>query len=168
MTYSSNEHLPESARLLLDGSELRGRAGQTFLLLTTDQAGWPHMAMLSVGEVVAIDARTLRAAVWLHSSTSNNLTRDGRGVLSFVVDGRAYTVRLTATRVADLDPGSDGQLAQFIFEVRDVREDTADYAQLISGVTFRLNEPDRVIPRWERTVAALLAAASSTPKKALR
>ena len=39
------------------------------------------MALLSVGELVAIDAHTLRAALWLHSSTSRNLTTAERAML---------------------------------------------------------------------------------------
>jgi hypothetical protein len=82
MTRSLGDQLPDSLRQLLDGSDLASREGLTFLLLTTDDAGWPHLAMLSVGEVVAMDDRTLRAGLWLHSSTSKNLTRAGRAMLT--------------------------------------------------------------------------------------
>jgi hypothetical protein len=44
--------------------------------------------------------------------------------------------------------------------VEDVLEDAADYATLISGVTFRLKRPDQVVPRWQHTVDALRAAAA--------
>lgn len=142
---------------LLDGSDLAGRAGVTFLLVTNDAQEWPHVAMLSVGELLALDDRLLRAALWLTSTTSGNLARTGRALLSFVVEGHAFCVRVAAARGPDLDLGLDGQLAQFRLSVQEVIEDTADYADLTSGVTFRLRSPADVVPRWERTVAALRA-----------
>lgn len=154
---SLGDRLPTPVFALLDGSELGNRAGVTFLLITYDAREWPHVAMLSVGELLAVDPTVLRAALWLNSSTSGNLSRTGRGLLSFILDGRAYYVRVTAEREPDLDLGADGQLAQFRFTVQDVLEDVAEYAELTSGVTFRLRSPSDVVPRWERTIAALRA-----------
>jgi hypothetical protein len=160
MTRSLGDQLPDSLRQLLDGSDLASREGLTFLLLTTDDAGWPHLAMLSVGELVATDERTLRAGLWLHSSTSKNLTRAGRAMLTLIVDGNGYYVRLAAQRGPDLDLGAEGRLAYFVMQVEDVQEDSADYATLTSGVTFRLKQPEQVVPRWQRTVDALRVAAA--------
>jgi hypothetical protein len=160
MTRSLGDRLPEPLRQLLDGSDMAGREGLTFLLVTSDESGWPHMAMLSVGELVAADAQTLRAALWLHSSTTKNLSRDGRGMLAIVANGNGYYVRLAALRGPDLDLGADGRLAYFSLRVEDVLEDAAEYATLTSGVTFRLNRPDQVVPRWQHTVDALRAAAA--------
>src|SRR5713101_2082608 len=87
MTRSLGDQLPDALRQLLDGSNLASREGLTFLLLTTDEAGWPHMAMLSVGELVATDEHTLRAGLWLQSSTTKNLSRDARGMLAVVANG---------------------------------------------------------------------------------
>src|SRR5438105_4653245 len=78
MTRSLGNELPSSLRELLDGSNLAEREGLTFLLLTNDEESWPQVAMLSVGEVVAVDSRTMRVGLWLHSGTSKNLSRSGR------------------------------------------------------------------------------------------
>jgi hypothetical protein len=160
MTRSLGDQLPDSLRQLLDGADLASREGLTFLLITPDEGGWPHLAMLSVGELVAIDARTLRAALWLHSSSSKNLTRAGRAMLMLIADGNGYYVRLAAQRGVDLDLGAEGRLAYFVMHVEDVQEDSTDYATLTSGVTFRLKQPEQVVPRWQRTVDALRAAAA--------
>ena len=160
MTRSLGDQLPDALRQLLDGSNLASREGLTFLLLTTDEAGWPHMAMLSVGELVAMDQHTLRAGLWLHSSTSKNLTQAGRAMLTLIADGNGYYVRLAAQRGPDLDLGAEGRLAYFEMQVEDVQEDSTDYATLTSGITFRLNQPEQVVPRWQRTVDALRAAAA--------
>jgi hypothetical protein len=142
-------------RRLLDGSELAQREGLTFLLLTVDEQGWPEVAMLSVGELVAMDQRTVRAGLWLHSGTSKNLTRDGRATLVLIDSGNGYYIHVRARRGADLDLGAEGRLAYFVLEIEDVREDSADYASLTSGVTFRLKHPEQVVPRWQHTVDAL-------------
>jgi hypothetical protein len=159
MTRSLGSQLPDPLRQLLDGSDVAGREGFTFLLITTDEREWPHVAMLSVGELIAVDAGTLRVGLWLHSATTRNLERRGRGVLALVVDGSSYYVRLSGARGADLDLGSEGRLAYFVLHIEDVLEDAADYATLTSGVTFRLKQPEQVVPRWQHTVAALRAAA---------
>jgi hypothetical protein len=158
VTRSVGNELPDAVRHLLDGSELANREGLTFLLLTDDEDNWPRVAMLSVGELVAIDPRVLHAGLWLHSGTSKDLTRSGRATLVFVSDGNGYYVRANARRGPDLDLGGDGRLAYFVLEVTDVQEDSADYARLTSGVTFKLSDPMQVVPRWQHTVDALKAA----------
>jgi hypothetical protein len=158
VTRSLGAHLPESLRTLLDGSQLAQREGLTFLLLTNDEDNWPQVAMLSVGEVVATAPDVLHAGLWLHSGTSKNLTRSGRATLVLVSDGNGYYVRVNATRGSDLDLGPEGRLAYFVLKVEDVQEDSADYAKLTSGVTFKLKDPDQVVVRWQHTVDALKAA----------
>src|SRR5438874_13193046 len=81
MTRSLGSELPDLVLQLLDGSQLAQREGLTFLLLTNDEENWPQVAMLSVGELVAIDSHSLRAALWLNSGSSRNLTRTGRATL---------------------------------------------------------------------------------------
>ena len=150
--------LPETVRHLLDGSDLANREGLTFLLLTNDEQNWPQVAMLSVGEVVASDARTLRAALWLRSSSAENLTRTGKATLVVIANGSGYYIRLDARRGDDLNLGSEGRLAYFVLGVQDVQEDSTEYATLTSGVTFKLKDPDMVVPHWQQTVQALRGA----------
>jgi hypothetical protein len=155
--------MPAAVRRLLDGSDLAEREGLTFLLLTNDEDSWPQVAMLSVGELVAADAQTLRAALWLHSSTSKNLTRTRQATLVLIANGNGYYVRLRAERGNDLDLGAEGRLAYFVLHIEDVQEDAADYASLTSGITFRLKSPEQVVPRWQRTVDALKHSLEDPP-----
>jgi hypothetical protein len=158
VTRSLGNQLPEGIRQLLDGSNLAQREGLTFLLLTNDEANWPQVAMLSVGELLATDARSLRAGLWLHSGTARNLTRSGQATLVIVAEGSGYYVRLNARRGADLDLGEQGRLAYFTLQVADVQEDKTEYATLTSGVTFALKDATQVVPYWQHTVDALRAA----------
>lgn len=160
MTRSLGNELPEQLLRLLDGTELAQREGLTFLLLTTDESDWPQVAMLSVGELLAIDRQTIRVGLWLHSGTTKNLTRSGRATLALIANGNGYYLRTEARRGDDLDLGAEGRLAYFVLAVQDVQEDSTDYATLTSGVTFRLTQPDQVVPRWRHTVDALRAAAA--------
>lgn len=159
VTRSLGNQLPDNLRALLDGSDLAQREGLTFQLLTTDEADWPQVALLSVGELVAVDSRSIRAGLWLHSGTSKNLTRSGRATLVAIADGNGYYVRVAARRGPELDLGAEGRLAFFVLDVQDVQEDSADYAKLTSGVIFKLVDPASVVPRWQHTVDALRAAA---------
>ena len=155
MPRSVGAELPVALRPLFDGRALGSKVGETFLLLTTAEDGWPHMAMLSVGELLARSPTKLEAALWLHSTATRNLERAGRGLLAIVADGAGYYVRLTAQRQGDLDLGEDGRLARFELDVEDVQEDRVDYARLTSSVRFELPDPASVVQRWERTIGAL-------------
>ena len=155
MTRSLGNQLPEAVGRLLDGSYLANREGLTFLLLTNDEDNWPQVAMLSVGEIVAMDARTLHIGLWLHSSTAKNLTHAGKATLVLVTDGAGYYIRVSARREDDVNLGAEGRLAYFVLNVDDVQEDSTEYASLTSGVVFKLKDPGMVVPRWQQTVDAL-------------
>jgi len=152
---SLGSQLPAELKSLFDGRDLARKVGETFLLLTTDEDGWPHMAMLSVGELLLVNDSELQAALWLHSTATKNLDRTGRSLLAVVADGAGYYVRLSTQRQGDLDLGDDGRLARFDLTVEDVQEDRVDYAKLTSGVRFELPDAQSVVSRWEHTIEAL-------------
>jgi hypothetical protein len=131
-----------------------GRVGFTILLLTTSSEGWPQVAMLSVGEVLAMDHRRVRLALWPRSGSAANLSRSGQATLMMVVGADTYYVRVRSRPLPDLAP-SRGPRACFEAEVEDVLVDVVGYATVTSGVDFRLNEPDQVLPAWRETLAAL-------------
>jgi hypothetical protein len=145
--------LPEEVVGLLDGSDLAARVGLTFELLTAGGDGWPGVALLSAGEVLALDASTVRLALWPGTRTTANLGPDGRAVLAFVHAGGAFSVRLETCRGPDLR--APARLAVVDGRVAGVRRDAVDYARLRSGITFDLPDEAAVVARWAATVAAL-------------
>lgn len=155
MARSIGNVLPDHLLDLLDGRDLAAREGVTLLLLTATADGWPHVAMLSVGEVVAVGPNRLRAALWLRSTATQNLARERRGTLALVQAGAGYSLRCRAERRADLRLRDGQELATFDLEIVDVLEDVAPYATLTGGVTFRLKDPAAVVPRWQETIDAL-------------
>ncbi|MDO8186006.1 hypothetical protein Q5424_07750 [Conexibacter sp. JD483] len=124
--------------------------GFTLLLLTLRADGWPHQAMLSVGEVAAVAGNRLRLAVWPGSTSTANLRAHGRATLTAVVGGVAYALFLAAEPTADA-----GTLACFDARVEQATADEAPYARLDGGVRFTLTDRDATIARWRETREAL-------------
>jgi hypothetical protein len=129
--------------------------GLTFLLLSVGEDGWPHLAMLSLGEVVALDRRHLHLALWPRSTTTRNLTERGRATLAAVLHETSYAVRMGVRAAGELSTPLAGTLARFEGRVEEVRADSVPYAVLESGVRFRLKERDEVLARWAEVRAHL-------------
>lgn len=157
MARSVGNEIPATIRPLFCGDDLAAREGLTFLLLSTTEDGWPHVAMLSVGEVIASGPRSLRLALWRNSTAARNLARSSRCTLALVHGGAGYSLRLSTEQGPDVEGPLSGRLASFAASVEDAVVDEAPYAELTSGVTYRLRDRSDVLPRWEEAVAALRA-----------
>lgn len=149
--------MPAALAPLLRGEDLEGLAGLTFMLVTADPEGWPHIALLSVGELVGAGPGRIRAALWTSSQTTANLGATGRGTLAVVHDGAAHYLRCRALRGSDLEV-AESVLASFELAIVAHREDRADYATLTAGITFELQDPAAVLPRWRETIRLLRLA----------
>lgn len=152
--------LPDALWELLCGRGLAARMGQAILIATTDAEGWPHPAMLSYGEVVALDRHRLRLAVYRTSRTSGNLRRNGKLTLCLVGAGMAYYVKTVAGNPQDPMEGF-ADLARFEATVEMVladqaREDLEPQARLTGGITF---DPGRALQEalqgWQAVVEGL-------------
>ena len=108
--------------------------------------------MLSAGEMLALDASKIAMLLYERSNTSRNLARDGRLTLTLPLDHGLCEMRLRATAKSQA-----GQHRCFTAVVEDVRLHRSYYADVISGVTFRLHEPDTVLARWSRQIELLRA-----------
>ncbi len=156
MSRSAGNELPAGVRELLDGKELERAAGQTVLLLTVDEAGWPRVAMLSAGELLATGERDLRLALWPDSRSAANLGRTGRATLALVRAGAGWYLRCAARRGPDLR-AAGRRLASFALTVEEALEDAVPYAELTGGIELRLADPATAIAAWRATVAAMRA-----------
>lgn len=139
---------------LLDGTDLQARVGLTLELITVDADGWPRVALLSAGEVLAATSSALALALWPGSRTTANLERSARGLLAFVHDGAAFRLGLQARRVDDLHVAGELRAA-FDAPVVSVARDEVPYARLRDGITHELVDPARTLARWRATVEAL-------------
>jgi hypothetical protein len=131
-------------------------AGFTVLVLGVVD-GWAHQAMVSVGELVALDERRLVLALWPASTMARALSETGRATFSAVVGATSYAVRADVHRRADVRTPLAGTLACFEARVHSATAGEAPYATLRSGVRFTLNDPEETLARWREVRAALLA-----------
>jgi len=139
MSRDLGSELPEALLSLLDGHDLPARLGKAILISTVDAQGWAHPALLSYGEVVAVDARRLRLALYGSSGTSGNLRRSGRLTLCLFEQGIAYYLKAQA--VEQQNAGLPSGLARFDAAVGRVlvdqaREDLEPSARITSGIEF--------------------------------
>ncbi len=157
MSRSLGNRLPPALAALLDGEQLGAKAGLVFLLVSQDETGYPHPAMLSVGEVFAPDPGRLRLALYSSSTTTRNLRAREKLTLALANGGFGYYVKATATETAATAPDLAG-LAVFEATVEDVLEDGEPVARVMSGFTMALaGDPARTLAMWEATVSALRA-----------
>ncbi|HKC19610.1 MAG TPA: pyridoxamine 5'-phosphate oxidase family protein [Candidatus Dormibacteraeota bacterium] len=159
MPRSLGPRLPADVQVLLNGQDLPGREGDTFLLITAPEDGWPHVAMLSVGEVFAANESELRLALWPGSQTTKNLTAGALGLLMVIASGAAYYVRLRCRRLADAAV-RERPRALFSATVDEVLQDTVDYAEITGGIGFRLRDRDRVLAAWAESVDVMRSSST--------
>ena len=155
--------LPPQVLEQLSGRDLRSRFGRVILAVTVDAAGFPHPALLSFGEVVALDARRLGLATYANSTTTNNMRRNGRLTLLLVEAEGTYYIQGT---VRERPGGLDGlpDLAHLEMRVEQVLEDAArsdieGEALIASGIRFGAGAGEAaLLKQWEAVVAALRGA----------
>jgi hypothetical protein len=149
--------LPNVLFDLLSGRELAARMGQAILITTTDAAGFPHPALLSFGEVVAVDHRRVRLALYRTSGTSGNLRRNGKLTLCLIGAGMAYYIK-TAAREQQGRLEGFPELARFEATVEMVladqaREDLEPGARITGGITFDAGRPvEDALQSWQAVV----------------
>ncbi len=159
MSRDLGNELPGALLSMLDGHDLSSRMGKAILIATVDAHGRAHPALLSYGEVVAVDSRRLRLTTYRTSGTSNNLRRSGRLTLCLIEAGMAYYVKTLA--VEQQAPPSNLALARFEATVEQVlvdqaREDLEPGARLTSGIEFDPGRPAaEVLAAWEAALDAL-------------
>jgi hypothetical protein len=153
--------VPRPVSDLLDGAlDAPGAVGFTMLLVTVRADAWPHVAMISLGEVVAAGEDRILFALWPGSTTTANLAAGRRASLLAVVGGSSYTLRLETMPAGELATPLAGRLACFAGRVAAAARDEAPYAVLESGVRFRLKDPEATLPRWHEVRRGLTRRAA--------
>jgi hypothetical protein len=148
--------VPAAVARYLDGTDLLAKT-QALRLSTVDPDGWPHAALLSAGDMVVMPSGRIRFGLFSESQTVANLARDDRVTITMAIDGGMCEMRLRARRLGHVP--DDVPLAMFEAEPEITRHHVAPYADVAGGITFALHEPQAVLPRWERQIVALRAAA---------
>jgi len=160
MSRAIGHRLPDRLFALLDGRALHERLGKAFLVTTTDPEGRPHPAMLSYGELLAVDPSRLRLAMYEKSRTVGHLKANGLFTLSLVEPGLAYYIKGKATPLPPMVKYP--RLVRFEIMIEEILEDQAEEdeagARITGGITFEPG-PDQsdLLRSWEEMIAALRA-----------
>ncbi|GEO25955.1 hypothetical protein AAC03nite_17400 [Alicyclobacillus acidoterrestris] len=149
--FGNLRELPDSLLTFFSGDDLPQKQHDAMMLLTVTDDLWPHAAMVSVGEVVAVDSTHMRLAMWPNTSTTHNLEQRGQATLVLVHDAKAYYIRLCVEPLAP-NPNARHKLRRFTATIEGIREDVAKYADLTSGIRIDLKDPSSVLARWQETI----------------
>ena len=139
--------MPYAIVEFLNGKDFERKASQALHLSTVDEDGWPREAMLSAGEMLTLDASEVAMLPYQSSNTWRNLARDGRLTLTLLLDHGLCVMHLRGTAKKQ-----EGQYRYFTAVVEDIRQHRSHYADVVSGVTFRLHDPTAVLARWSRQI----------------
>ena len=150
----SQTTISEELFRFLDGNRLEDKNREAMMLLSVSEDGWPHAAMISVGEMVALNHEELRIALWPKTQTVANLKRTKQATLVAVHKGKVHYVRLAIKPLPALKDAKHNR-ERFQAKVVSVKEDTAKYAEITSGIRFALYDPESVVRRWTETVSEL-------------
>lgn len=127
----------------LKGEDISSKMGKAIALVTVDDHGWPHPAMLSYYEVVAKDRSKIDLAIGKTSTTAKNLRRTGKITLVITDSGVNYYLK---GNVRELKETMDGVpfVSLFRTEIDQILEDQEPDAVITSGVTFHRPEKKEV------------------------
>jgi hypothetical protein len=151
--------LDDGVLRFLDGTELDRKVGLAVQLVSAEENGSCHVALLSVGEVLARDDRTVALALYATTTTTANLRRQGRALLCLVLDGACVDVELTVRSSEQVEIRGK-EHALFLTDVAGVWRDEVGYARITSGITFELPRQAEVVERWQETVESMRAIRS--------
>jgi hypothetical protein len=142
----SAKALPTAVIQYLNGEDLQSKT-QAMRLSTIDAEGWPHAALLSAGDMLALADGRIRFALFSQSSTAANLDRDGRLTLTLALERGMCELRGRVQRLQQTTPKVP--LDCFEMQVESVREHKEPYADVTTGITFALHNPSTVLDRWQ-------------------
>jgi hypothetical protein len=120
----------------LGGSQVESHEGKIIPILTIDEAGWAHPALLSYYEVVAKNPTTLDMALWKGSSTANNLRRTGK--ITFMVSDQGTNYYLKGSvRELEYEMTGAAPVSRFRVTLEQLIEDQEPNAEITTGLTYR-------------------------------
>jgi len=127
--------LPEPLTQHLSPDHAIERADRAVVICSVDEHGWPHPAMLSSLELVAVDPRNIRLSVHGRSRTARNLQANGRLTVIVADEDAVFYVKGDTLRLACTAATPD--LARFNLRVDSVLQDVAgehEHARLVAGI----------------------------------
>ena len=143
------DYLPDAVLIRLAADTALEHVETAIVICSVDEHGWPHPAMLSRLEVVALDARNVRLATHVASRTTRNLKANGKLSLILADSQAVHYIKGDVLLIAPA-MRSAPHLAKFNLRVDSVlADDPQDYenARLVAGITIERREVDTVAAR---------------------
>ena len=126
----------------MGGAEIEAHEGKIIPILTIDEAGWAHPALLSYYEIVAKSSATLDMALWKNSSTANNLRKSGKVTLMVSDRGVNYYLK-GGVEELQFERRGAAPVSRFRVALEQVIEDQEPNAEITTGMTYkRLSQRD--------------------------
>ncbi|MBI2186903.1 MAG: pyridoxamine 5'-phosphate oxidase family protein [Acidobacteria bacterium] len=159
MSTHVGDRLPDDLFAALSGGDLTAVADCVIVVSTVDEHGFPHPALLSYFEVVAIDPRTIRLATYADSRSTRNATRGGKLTLVFVDAAFVYYVK-GAIRPLAASMRSTPYNAKLEMRVEEVLRDAPDPvrepgAHIASGIRYLNPQRSAELARARDVIAEL-------------
>lgn len=147
--------LTDDLQDLLNGKQLAQKQHIAMILQSITSEGYPHSAMVSVGEVIALDSEHLRIALWPQTQTSISLAEKRKSNLIIIYNNMISYLELDITLLPSLD-NEVYERTRFEATIKSIRQDIAKYADITSGITVEMHEPEQVLNRWNIILQELL------------
>ncbi|WP_126449454.1 pyridoxamine 5'-phosphate oxidase family protein [Sulfodiicoccus acidiphilus] len=144
--------LPEEVLSLLRAAA--PRRNSIIVLLTVDQDQYPHSALLSPYQVLALSREKMAFHVHRGTRTAGNLSRTGKASLLLFLPPSAYTVKVDVLSVSAMESEEEDI---YYCKVRDVRRDYSELSPITSEPTF---DPTRVSEDYSRRYLKMLTQVS--------
>ena len=126
----------------MGGAEIEAHEGKIIPILTIDETGWAHPALLSYYEIVAKSPATLDMALWKNSSTANNLRKSGKVTLMVSDRGVNYYLK-GGVEELQFEMRGAAPVSRFRVALEQVIEDQEPNAEITTGMTYkRLSQRD--------------------------
>lgn len=135
MSQLLGRELPEELFNRLKGENVASKMGKAIVIVTVDDMGWAHPAMLSYYEVVAKDRSRIDLAVAKTSTTAKNLRRTGKITLLITDSGINYYLKGNGREVRE-SMEEVPFMSLFRVELEQLLEDQEPDAIITGGVTF--------------------------------
>jgi hypothetical protein len=148
--------IPDDFRLKLCAEDLSDLEGRALLLLTLDEAGFPHPAMLSYREMASPDLNRIRFAIWQKTNTSKNIGCDPRASLIAVDKEMSYYLK-GRVRILRKDSETFEGCSIYEFIVETVLEDSEPQLPISTGVEYLNSQGGETAAARERHLTELLS-----------
>ena len=135
MSQLLGKELTEELFERLKGEDIASKMGKAIVVVTVDEQGWAHPAMLSYYEVVAKGRSRIDLAIGKTSTTAKNLRRTGKISILLTDHGMNYYVKGQAQEIRESIEGVSF-MSLFSVKVEQLLEDQEPDALITSGVTF--------------------------------